>query len=704
MDYRTTLKSPSPRNLFDFNGTLFFTADDFYTGRELWRYEDIYPYLPSLVSDIETGKGNSNPSSLTPLRGFLYFSAFTSNSGRELWRTDGRNSTRIVADIRKGNVGSNPENLINVGNLLYFTAYTEQHGRELWKSDGTTTSLVSSLRPGAIGSYPEMLTAVGDTLFFTADNGVQGRELWGVTKGILSHNFDLHPGSLSSNPNNLTAVGNTLYFSAENRSVGSELWKTDGRTAKIVDDINPGAFGSYPSDLIVAGGSLYFSARDNNRGRELWMLDVFGDLKKPTSTTITGITDNVGLLQGQITHGGFTDDRTPNINGKLSSAISSGESIRVFNGSKLVGIAKINNKSLTWSLTPTLPLPTAIGTKYILTARVARTNGTLGSASATRSFTLDLTPPTTRVAISNVIDNAGKVNGSITNLARTDDQTPIFSGTISDSLRDGESLRIFNGTKLLGNANVNNKKKIWSFTPTLPKPSRLGVKYVITARVADKAGNLSRASNNRTFILTSSPDSPFSYEGNDASGKPFLMTDYTSDAAGNRNYFTEHQPSWKVSFRVKNDRLDPLLPTYVYTHGWKDRADSSDSNIIFSALSGGKHNVVNVDWSSMASVDSSLQPDKAVTVTRQVGETVADFLITNHINPNKTTLIGHSLGSFVSASAANQIRNRTSKKVKELVALGIRYGDFGAQSTTHLLPVTQSQETSPLTLISAQGA
>jgi hypothetical protein len=44
---------------------------------------------PGLVSDINPGTGSSVPSVLTNVNGTLFFSADDGSSGRELWRSDG---------------------------------------------------------------------------------------------------------------------------------------------------------------------------------------------------------------------------------------------------------------------------------------------------------------------------------------------------------------------------------------------------------------------------------------------------------------------------------------------------------------------------------------------------------------------------------------------------------------------------------------
>jgi len=394
--------------------------------------------------------------------------------------------------------------------------------------------------------------------------------------------------------------------------------------------------------------------------------------------TITGITDNVGLIQGEVANGAATDDRTPTLNGQLSASLASGETLRVFNGTTLLGTATVNNSTSTWSFTPTLPVPSATGTAYAITARVARANGTLGPASGSRNFTLDLTAPSTTAAITNTTDDFGVVKGSISNGGRTDDRTPTITGTFSAALGAGETLRIFNGTTLLGTATVNNTARTWSFAPTLPVPATSSAGYVITARVADAAGNLAPASAPRGFTLAATPDvaiNNFTYNGVDGKGQLFKMINNITQEVSNR-------PDGIVRFKAfGNGVISNGLPTYVYAHGWQDSYETSNSTLLFNKLTDtlkDTANVVLVDWSTLAKkwlrFDPTPQPIAEATVTKQVGETVADALIKAGAALDKVALIGHSLGSFVMAAAANEIKVRTGKKVNELVALDTAYG------------------------------
>ncbi len=481
----------SPFSLAAVGNTLFFAASDGSSGIELWKTDGTNT---ARVRDINPGVSSSTPSSLTAVGNTLFFAANDGSSGTELWKTDGTNTTR-VRDINPGADGSNPSSLTAAGNTLFFVANDGSSGIELWKTNGTTATLVSDINPGVNNSSPSFLTAVGNTLFFVANDGSSGTELWktdGTTATLVS---DINPGADGSNPSSLTAVGNTLFFVANDGSSGYELWKTDGTTATLVSDINPGVYSSSPSSLTAVGSTLFFSANDGSNGNQLWALDLPPNAPA-TTAAISAVTDNVGLIQGSVAAAGLTDDTTPTITGSISAALAAGETLRLFNGATLLGSATVTNT--TWTFTPAAPLTPGA---YSITARVADAAGNLAVPSAPRTFTLDSTPPTTTAAITAVTDNVGLIQGSVAAAGLTDDTTPTITGSISAALAAGETLRLFNGATLLGNATVDNTARTWSFTPASPLPATPGTTYSITARVADAAGNLGTASPARSFNL-----------------------------------------------------------------------------------------------------------------------------------------------------------------------------------------------------------
>src|SRR5262245_41736168 len=161
-----------PNFLTNVNGTLFFTADDG-TGRELWK-SDGTAAGTTLVKDIYPDYGccpnSAGPSTLTNVNGTLFFTAYNDTTGRELWKSDGTSAgTVLVNDIHPCGFwrryylypnSSYPSTLTNVNGTLFFTANNDTNGRELWKSDGTAagTVLVKDIIPGTDSAAPGTLT------------------------------------------------------------------------------------------------------------------------------------------------------------------------------------------------------------------------------------------------------------------------------------------------------------------------------------------------------------------------------------------------------------------------------------------------------------------------------------------------------------------------------------------------------------------
>ena len=278
-----------PYGLTDVGGTLFFIADVPTHVGALWKSDG----TEAGTAMVKDPGGDTYPSSLANVGSTLFFVANDLTHGLELWKSDGSAAgTAMVKDINTGcesleprNCDSRPTWFTDVGGTLFFTAEDSTHSRELWKSDGTEagTTLVKDIVPGDDSQVdPNGLTNVGGTLFF----GMYG-ELWksdGTEAGTT-----LVSGSFWSYLEELTDVGGTLFFTARDYydTLGRELWKSDGTEAgtTLVKDINPGSPYSTPAWLTNVGGSLLFNAVDGTHGRELWAL-----MPNPQTTITSGPT------------------------------------------------------------------------------------------------------------------------------------------------------------------------------------------------------------------------------------------------------------------------------------------------------------------------------------------------------------------------------------------------------------------------------
>lgn len=269
-----------PADLIEYNGALFFTADDG-TGRALWSSNG----QNASTTMLTTTDVLSEAADLTTSGSTLFFSAATGSHGRELWKTDGTTAgTAAVKNISPGAASFSPTELTDVNGTLFFAATEGISNTELWKSDGTAggTVIVADINPGLIGppgSNPTQLTNMSGTLFFAADDGETGIELWksdGTTTGTTQiKNINMSFPGAASSPQNLTVVGNTLLFTANDGAHGQELWRSDGTPGgtALVKDIYTGAFDAAPGNLTNVDGTLYFTANDGVSGIELWKSD-----------------------------------------------------------------------------------------------------------------------------------------------------------------------------------------------------------------------------------------------------------------------------------------------------------------------------------------------------------------------------------------------------------------------------------------------
>jgi hypothetical protein len=197
-----------------------------------------------------------------------------------------------------------------------------------------------------------------------------------------------------------------------------------------------------------------------------------------TTAAITAVNDNVGLIQGVVAAGARTDDRTPTITGTISAALAAGESLRIFNGSSLLGSATVNNSALTWSYT-TPTLPSTGGTSYSISARVADAAGNLGTASAVRGFTLDTVAPLPQIdRIGRSVSSGFRVTAA--RKART------IRGSGADANAD---VQIFQGRRPLLTTRADGDG-VFSHTFSSTEIERIGQgRKSFFARQEDAAGN-----------------------------------------------------------------------------------------------------------------------------------------------------------------------------------------------------------------------
>lgn len=268
-DIKPGAGSSSPSHLTNVNGIVYFAANTADKGTELWR-SDGTEAGTFMVRDIS--RGSANPRNLVNFNGTLYFVA-TSPSGYELWKSHGATTnTVLVKDIVAGPGSSNPALLTVSNNKLFFVAMQPATGIELWISDGTTsgTKLLKDILPGTRTSAPENLIHANGRLMFTANDGVHGDELWSSngtgTGTMLVKDMNPGPGGSNSTDSFLGApmgqfanINGLLYFIAAKGTRGY-IYRSDGSEGGTV--IITEAFGIMANEpqpeFTYRNGYVYF--------------------------------------------------------------------------------------------------------------------------------------------------------------------------------------------------------------------------------------------------------------------------------------------------------------------------------------------------------------------------------------------------------------------------------------------------------------
>ena len=306
-------------NLTEFDDKLYFASDNGESGKELF-VSDGTAEGTQLVKDIYPGEdpyGNKNASSphyLTEFDGKLYFTADDGVHGEELFVSDGTaEGTQLVKDIYPGEDpygnknSSAPSDLVEFKDKFYFAANDGVHGNELFVSDGTAegTQLLVDLNEetdgNSYGSSPSDLVEFNDKLYFAAYDG-ESTELY-VSDGTAEGTQLLYPGKDQDgnghvwDPDNLVEFNDKLYFTADDGEHGIELFVSDGTAegTQLVADLNPGEGGSYASKLTVVGDELFFSADNGQTGTELFKLTA-DDSTDETTVSINSSNDSDSLF------------------------------------------------------------------------------------------------------------------------------------------------------------------------------------------------------------------------------------------------------------------------------------------------------------------------------------------------------------------------------------------------------------------------
>ena len=274
--------------LIEFNGFVYFTAQDWFNGYELWK-SDGTEAGTTMVKNIATGSNSSGPGSFCVVNNQLFFVCNDGVNGTALWKTDGTASgTNLVKIINTSNPGNSfISNMINYNGTLLFSANDGIHYTELWRSDGTTsgTYMVKDILTGNQSSSPKALTLFNNKVVFRVYDGQGEYQIWqtdGTENGTTLFST-LNPADPSSNWT-FFVFNNKLFVNHASNNDYLHYVDNLGNTYQI--SLNDGSYyGKYFASPFIFNNNLYLSsntykndspnpANHSNYGYELWKVDV----------------------------------------------------------------------------------------------------------------------------------------------------------------------------------------------------------------------------------------------------------------------------------------------------------------------------------------------------------------------------------------------------------------------------------------------
>jgi large repetitive protein len=194
----------------------------------------------------------------------------------------------------------------------------------------------------------------------------------------------------------------------------------------------------------------------------------------PQGLTLAAATDS-GVLG---------DNRTNFTQPTLTGTAEAGSTVKLFDGATQVGSATATGSGA-WSITAS----TLSEGAHTLTAKASDTAGNTSSSSTPLTVTIDTTPP----AVPSV---PALTTASDTGISHTDNITTLATPTFTGAAEAGSTVRVFDGSVLLGTATANSTG-VWTFT----SPTLANGPHSISATATDAAGNTSPASAARSVTI-----------------------------------------------------------------------------------------------------------------------------------------------------------------------------------------------------------
>ena len=348
----------------------------------------------------------------------------------------------------------------------------------------------------------------------------------------------------------------------------------------------------------------------------------------PVSPIITSYSPDTGVVGD-----GITDPAVLTLTG---TAVA-GSTVRVFDGTTLLGTATANGSGA-WSYT-TIALPDG---KHSFTATDTNAAGSTSAPSSVFSVTIDTVAPAQPKISSFSPDTSPTSDG----------HTTATSLSLAGAGEANSTVQVFDGTKSLGTASVNGNGA-WNFTA-----NNLTVGgHSFTATDADAAGNTSVASAPLavTIDAISSPTQPTS-----PTPSAPVIASFSTDSGVRNDGITNDKTLTLTGTAAANDTVKIFDGTTLL--GTASVNSSGHWSYITKALQDGKHSFTSTDTNSAGST-SAPSSAKVVTVdtSAPARPTVSSFSPdTTPTGDGQTTATNLTLSGKGEANSTIQIFDGTS--------------------------------------------
>ena len=265
-------------------------------------------------------------------------------------------------------------------------------------------------------------------------------------------------------------------------ALGGEPLGAGGPLLTAPDDDNDMLFGMLGWFALAAAGvgaAFALSEMDKDEG---------DNSSTPDKPSIGNAVDDEGSIKGPLKTGDVTDDSTPTLTGKGKP----GDTIHIIDNGKEIGSVIVDDEG-EWSYTPDKPLGEG---EHELSVVEKDPDGNTSPPSDPIVIVVDTIAPKAPT-IEHIMDKVGKVTGEILEDAYTDDPKPEMSGTGEA----GATITIYDNGKKIGETTVNDDGR-WYFKPS---ENLADGSHSITVSQTDKAGNVSKPSDDREFMVLTEP-------------------------------------------------------------------------------------------------------------------------------------------------------------------------------------------------------